>query len=66
MSNPAIFTEVKEAEDFSRVWKYKGLAVPLTEVHHQFASDFANIVLSSFIRMSQEYAAQSKEVEADR
>jgi hypothetical protein len=38
-----------DAKGFSKVWKYKGLCVPIDDVYVQFASDYANIVLKNFV-----------------
>lgn len=35
--------------NFSKVWNHKGIAIPLNDVHIDFAVDFANIVLKSFV-----------------
>lgn len=48
-----------EAQKFSQVWNYKGIAVPLQEPHIQFATDFANVVLNNFIMQCQMKAAQA-------
>lgn len=36
-------------EGFSKVWKYNGVDIILTDTHYQFALDFANMILNSFI-----------------
>jgi hypothetical protein len=41
--------QLADAVNFSKVWNYKGIAVPLDELHCQFATDYANIVLRSFV-----------------
>lgn len=48
---------VKDAEQFSHVWRHKGVAIPMLDVHLQFAADFANIVLKSFVENAQRQAA---------
>lgn len=49
MQSSLITVMPEETRKFSQVWTYKGLAVPLNEQHLQFATDWANIVLNSFI-----------------
>jgi hypothetical protein len=44
----------KEVENFAKVWTYRGLAIPMKEEQIQFAADFANVMLVSFVRMCQE------------
>lgn len=39
----------QEAEKFSKVWDYNGVQIPLTDPHFKFATDFANVVLKSFV-----------------
>ena len=57
---------LEDAQGFSKVWNYKGLAMPLDEVHCEFAKDFANIVLRNFVEqmMANAKAAKAK-AEAD-
>lgn len=53
-----------DAVGFAKVWKFKGLAMPLSDVHTQFATDFANIAIRSFIEFT---VAQAKaRAEAER
>lgn len=40
---------LSDAQNFAKVWNYKGISVPLDEIHCQFATDYANIVLRSFV-----------------
>lgn len=40
----------EEAKKFSGVWTNKGIAMVMNDVHFQFASDFANVCLQSFVR----------------
>lgn len=51
-----------EAKKFASVWNYKGLAMPLDDVHHEYAKDFANVVLRSFVEqmIAQTKAAKEK------
>ncbi len=50
----------EDALAFSKVWNHKGIAVPLQDVHVQFANDFANICLRSFVEDMMKQAAQRK------
>jgi hypothetical protein len=47
----------QEVENFAKIWTYRGLAIPMKEEHIQFAADFANVMLVSFVRMCQENMA---------
>jgi hypothetical protein len=68
MAQPQVVLSVdaKQAENFSKVWTYKGLAMPVSEVTLQFATDFANVVLTGFISQCQQRAAQAKADEAEQ
>jgi hypothetical protein len=52
---------VEQAKSYSNVWKYNGLALPLEPHHIQFATDFANITLKSFVLECQEKAQKAIE-----
>ena len=39
----------KSVEDFSKIWTYNGVTILLNEMHVQFAQDFANQTLRSFV-----------------
>lgn len=47
----------KDATQFSQVWRHNGIAIPMQDCHMQFAADFANIVLKSFIEDAQKARA---------
>jgi hypothetical protein len=47
----------KQVEGFAKVWTYKGVALILNDAHIQFAADFANVMLQSFV---QQVAAAQK------
>lgn len=49
----------KQVEGFAKVWTYKGVALCLNDAHIQFAADFAQQVLMSFIEnvRKQQFAA---------
>jgi hypothetical protein len=58
---------INEVKNFSQIWDYKGVTIPLQEAHLQFAHDFATVMLSSFIEMCNEKAqARKKEQETKR
>lgn len=52
---------VDEAKKFAAVWNYKGLAMPLDDVHHEYAKDFANVVLRSFVEQMMANAKAAKD-----
>jgi hypothetical protein len=52
---------LEEAKNFAKVWNYKGLAMPLDDVHCEFAKDFANVVLRSFVEQMMLQAKAAKE-----
>lgn len=64
MAAPVFKVSTEEARQFSQVWTYKGLVVPLQETHTQFAADFANVVLRNFIEQCQQTAQAAKSAPA--
>jgi hypothetical protein len=50
------------AAGFAKVWTHKGLAIFLDEVHHQYATDFANVMLNNFIQQQSAAAAKAAEL----
>lgn len=48
---------LKDAHQFSNVWRHKGVAIPMQDIHLRFAADFANVALKSFIETAQRQAA---------
>jgi hypothetical protein len=48
---------IQDAAQFGHVWTHQGVAIPMKDVHFQFAADFANIVLKSFVEDAQKQAA---------
>jgi hypothetical protein len=58
----------KQVEGFAKVWTYKGVALCLNDAHIQFAADFAQQVLISFIenvkkqQMAAMEAAKAKQI----
>lgn len=47
----------EEAQRFSQVWRSNGIAIPLDDVHINFATDFANICLRNFVVQCQQQIA---------
>jgi len=39
----------KQVEGFAKVWTYRGVALCLNDAHIEFAKDFANVMLRSFV-----------------
>ena len=52
---------VEEAKNFANIWTYKGLAMPIDGVYCEFAKDFANVVLRSFVEQMRANAKAVKE-----
>jgi hypothetical protein len=53
------------AANFAKRWTHKGVAIFMDDTHHQFAADFANIVITSFVEQQQRRAmieAEKKKV----
>lgn len=48
-----------DAKKFGQVWTHKGIAIFMDDAHYQFAADFANIVLKSFVEDAQRRAAEA-------
>ena len=51
---------VEDAQNFAKVWNYKGIAMPLDKIHCQFACDYANVAIRSFMQFIAEQAAAKK------
>lgn len=51
-----------EAEKFSKVWNKGGITIILTPEAIDFATDFANVAINSFIAMCQVQAQQEAEL----
>ena len=56
---------IEETKKFSQVWNHKGISIPMQEPHLQFATDYANVVLSSFIEDCQRTAAERAKKQAE-
>ena len=46
--------ELKEAQNFARIWNKGGVTILLTPEAVEFAKDFANVVLNNFAMLCQE------------
>lgn len=58
--------ERKEAESFSRQWNKGGITILLSPEAIDFATDFANVAIRSFIALCQQDAAQQAAQAAER
>jgi hypothetical protein len=48
------------AANFAKQWTHNGVAIFMDATHHQFAADFCNIIITSFIEQkNREAAAQA-------
>lgn len=57
------------AANFAKQWTHKGVAIFMDETHYQFAADFTNVIITSFIEQKQREAreaAKPKVVLADK
>lgn len=52
----------QHADGFAKVWTHNGLAIFLDDVHKQFACDFANMMIASFIDQQGRAAAAAAEL----
>lgn len=48
----------EHADGFAKAWNYKGVAIVLDDYSKQFAVDFANMILASYIEEQQRLAAE--------
>lgn len=51
---------VEEVKNFANVWNYKGITIPMDDIHIEFAKDFANVMLRSFVELMMANAAAAK------
>lgn len=54
-----------DAQKFGQVWTHNGVAIVMTPIHYQFAADFANIAVRSFIENAQRQALAAKKAAED-
>lgn len=54
----------QEASQFATVWTRNGIVLPLNSAAIDFATDFANVVLSNFISMCERQANAAKQAAA--
>ena len=47
------------AANFAKQWTHKGVAIFMDEAHHQFAADFANIIITSFVEQKTRQAQEA-------
>ncbi len=45
------------AANFAKQWTHNGVAIFMDATHHQFAADFCNIIITSFIEQKNREAA---------
>ncbi len=45
------------AANFSKQWTHNGVAIFMDATHHQFAADFCNVIITSFIEQKNREAA---------
>jgi hypothetical protein len=48
-----------DAKNFGKVWTHNGIAIFMDEAHYQFAADFANVAIKSFIEDAQRLAVEA-------
>lgn len=48
-----------DAKKFGQVWTHKGVAIFMDDTHYQFAADFANVAIRSFIEDAQRQAVEA-------
>lgn len=63
---PNLTVDRAQAENFGKVWTHRGVSIPLSDVSLQFATDFANVVLLSFVSKCQQDAAAAKQTVNDK
>ena len=51
---------IEDAQKFASVWNYNGIVLPLDKIHCQFACDYANVAIRSFMQVIAEQAAAKK------
>lgn len=55
---PLIKVANKEmAANFAKQWTHNGVAIFMDGTHHQFAADFCNVIITSFIEQKNREAA---------
>jgi hypothetical protein len=50
---------LQDAKNFGKVWTHKGICIFMDDAHYQFAADFANIAIKSFIENAQRAAVEA-------
>ena len=46
-------------EGFEKRWTFKGVSIFMDDVHRQFAADFANMLITSFVEQQQAKAKEA-------
>ena len=49
----------KHAQDFAKQWKHKNIFHVFDDVHLQFAADFANMIVTSFVETQMKKAQEA-------
>lgn len=53
-------SKMEMARAFGKQWTHKGLAIFMDDTHYQFASDWANVLITSFVEQQAAQAAKPK------
>lgn len=54
-----------DVDNFARVWTHKGIFFPQSEMSRQFATDFANVAIKSFVeKVAEDFKAAKAAKEA--
>lgn len=65
MAKPIFKVAPGDVDNFAKVWTHKGLFFPMNDTARQFATDFANVAIRSFIEFTVEQAKQKAKVAAE-
>lgn len=52
-----------DVDNFAKVWTHKGLFFPMSDAARQFATDFANVAIRSFVEQTMANVKAAKETE---
>lgn len=64
-SRPVFKVAPGDVDNFAKVWTHQGLFFPMNDMARQFASDFANVAIRSFIDFTVEQA-KARAAEANK
>jgi len=56
--------DTNQVKGFAKVWTHKGVAILLSDLHIEFARDFANVMLRNFVMQVAQQQAQKVAAEA--